>query len=158
MPKDSSIAKRVTRLDERLNRFLLTVMVVLVVAVLFDGLSLGASEEDRVVSARAFQLVNAQGDVVAELTLREDGPGLFIRDAEGRDRVRLSHSAEQSGLFILDDAGHSRVGIAQFAHGGGGVAIHGPEAKGAAVLYLKDKGTLSFYDTDGNVLYRVPPE
>ncbi len=31
----------------------------------------------------------------------------------------------------------TRVGVAQFAHGGGGVALYGPDSKVAAVLYLK---------------------
>ncbi|MDH3732773.1 MAG: hypothetical protein OEU54_04530 [Gemmatimonadota bacterium] len=33
---------------------------------------------------------------------------------------------------------------------------HGPEMKGAAVLYLKGDGSLTFYGDDGAVLDRFP--
>ena len=52
--------------------------------------------------------------------------------------------------------GTTRVGVAQFAHGGGGFALHGPEAKGAAVLYLQGDGSLTFYGPDGDVQARYP--
>lgn len=52
--------------------------------------------------------------------------------------------------------GDTRIGVAQFAHGGGGFALHGPEAKGAAVLYLKERGTLTFYGDEGGVTRQAP--
>lgn len=75
-------------------------------------------------------------------------------DAEGRIRIDLRHDEEETGMFILDDAGDTRVGAAQFAHGGGGYALHGPGGRGAAVLYLKDEGSLTMYDADGAVAAR----
>ncbi len=64
---------------------------------------------------------------------------------------------EQTGLFLRDAEGTVRLGAAQFAHGGGGCALHGEESKGAAVLYQKGgKGSLSFYDEAGGVTHRVP--
>lgn len=71
-------------------------------------------------------------------------------------RVALAHDAEGSALFIRDAAGVIRVGVAQFAHGGGGVALHGPNSKGAAVLYFQESGSLTFYDPEGNPTLRVP--
>jgi hypothetical protein len=79
-----------------------------------------------------------------------------IVDETGVVRTDLRHDAEETGLFILDDHGDTRIGIAQFAHGGGGVALHGPAAKGAAVLYLKNGGSLTIYDTTGAVTARFP--
>jgi hypothetical protein len=46
------------------------------------------------------------------------------------------------------------VGGTLFAHGGGGFALHGPEAKGAAVLYLKGDGNLTFFGAEGEVQAR----
>ena len=48
--------------------------------------------------------------------------------------------------------------MAQFAHGGGGVALHGPRDKGAAVLYYKGAGSLTMYDEAGKVVARVPQQ
>ena len=67
------------------------------------------------------------------------------------------HDETQAAMYLLDEAGAIRVGAAQYAHGGGGFALHGDESKGAAVLYMKDrKGTLTFYDDGGGVRARLP--
>ena len=81
---------------------------------------------------------------------------LQLVDHVGRVRMDLRHDSTETGLFVLDEAGDMRVGVAQFAHGGGGFALHGPRMKGAAVLYLKDAGSLSVYDTSGAVTARFP--
>jgi hypothetical protein len=57
-----------------------------------------------------------------------------------------------------DDAGDTRLGAAQFAHGGGGYALHGPKMKGAAVLYLAGEGSLSMYDPEGIRTARFPAQ
>lgn len=77
-------------------------------------------------------------------------------DEEGKVRMDLRHDSTETGLFVLDAVGDTRVGIAQFAHGGGGVALHGPSTRGAAVLYLKERGSLTLYDTTGAVTARFP--
>ena len=79
-------------------------------------------------------------------------PALYFRDAEGVTRLALFHEAEASGVYVSDETGTTRIGIAQFAHGGGGVALHGPESRGAAVLYYKDDGSLRFFDGNGAVI------
>ena len=81
---------------------------------------------------------------------------LQIVDADGRVRIDLRHDDSETGLFIVDDAGDTRLGAAQFAHGGGGYALHGPGGRGAAVLYLKGDGSLTLYDADGSVTSRFP--
>ena len=90
------------------------------------------------------------------MTARDGATGLFIHVATGGLRLTLSHDAAQSALFIRDDEGTVRLGAAQFAHGGGGFALHGPESRGAAVMYLKGQGSLAFYDENGTVTTRVP--
>jgi hypothetical protein len=66
-------------------------------------------------------------------------------------RSATIHDESQTGLLVLDEAGQIRVGAAQFAHGGGGFALHGPGGQTSAVLYLKDEGSLSFHRADGSV-------
>lgn len=109
------------------------------------------------VRARCFSLVDEEGRARAELSLQEGTVGLFLRDTEERDRAMLVHDAEQSALYLLDEEGTIRVGSAQYAHGGGGHALHGPGSKGATVLYQKDGGSLTFYGEDGEALERIAP-
>jgi hypothetical protein len=79
-----------------------------------------------------------------------------IVDGQGRVRIDLRHDETETGMFILDENGDTRLGAAQFAHGGGGYALHGPGGRGAAVLYLKGGGSLTLYDEDGGVVSRFP--
>ena len=91
-----------------------------------------------------------------------DSDGKFEDDTDfrlrrGRLRLKAGHHEGSSGLFLLDDEGHVRVGAAQFAHGGGGFALHGEESKGATVLYMQDgKGSLRLFDGEGAVTAQFP--
>ncbi len=156
MSNNVALEQRLLRV-ERWNRFLAAALVLLITAILTFGSGLSATDaEQKSISASAFQLIDSNGKVVAALKVGVQGPGLFILDPQGRNRIALTHEPAQSGLFILDEAGDSRIGIVQFAHRGGDVALHGPETRGAAVLYYKNDGSLSFYDTDGKVIDRYP--
>src|SRR5262245_31034589 len=56
-----------------------------------------------VLRAQAFELVNKQGQVVAQLYTGEDGGGnVRLRDAAGTVRVKLGATAQGSGLLLLD--------------------------------------------------------
>jgi hypothetical protein len=150
----TDIEIRVRRL-ERANRIL--ILVVLAAAfVLVTGATSQGDDDDTIRSQR-FELVDVDGSVRAVFRTDADGStGIFIRDPEGSLRLSLTHDPDQSALFIYDDEGTVRIGVAQFSHGGGGVALHGARSKGAAVLYHKETGSLSFYDKDGNTTTRVP--
>lgn len=123
---------------------------------------LGATSRDStaptdVVRATRFEMVDAEGRVRAELAIDKDGSaGMFLKDGGGGIRASLTHDAAQTALFLYDAEGTVRVGTAQFAHGGGGFALHGPKSKGAAALYLKGSGSLTFYDEEGAVTGKVP--
>lgn len=112
-----------------------------------------------VLRARRIELVDAEGRPRAELGIDADGSaGLFVRDVQGGLRACVIHDEGQSALYLFDDAGTLRVGASQFAHGGGGFALHGTDSQGATVLYMKDaQGSLTFYDREGAVLERVAP-
>jgi len=150
------LSDRVRRL-ERTSRLLLAIAAGLGLA-----LVLGSAPENAApasIRAQRIELVDPDGAVLAALgTDGEGATGLFIHDPKGQLRLSLAHDADQSALFIRDADGTVRIGVAQFAHGGAGVALHGPDSKGAAVLYFKESGSLSFYDHDGNTTMRVPPE
>ena len=137
-------------LVRRQNR-LLTALLIIAVA----GVLSGATTSDTTIRASSIQLIDANGSIRAELGIRDGSPGLFIVDENGVDRIRLVDQIDGTGLYIQDESGTTRLGAAQFAHGGGGFALHGPESKGAAVLYLKNQGSLRFFDSDGNVTRQI---
>ena len=114
--------------------------------------------ETEAVRATRFELVDDSGTVRAVLgELDDETTGLAIYDDSSRVRLRAGHGPDATALFIRDDAGDTRVGVSQFAHGGGGFALHGEEMKGATVLYMKDgKGSLRLFDAEGNVTYQAP--
>lgn len=145
--------RRIRRL-ERWNRLLLGGLGA---AVLLTALAGMAGDEAGTLRCRRLELIDEAGTVLAFLGTDDDGStGLFINDDGGGLRISLSHDEEQSALYVRDGTGTIRVGVAQFAHGGGGFALHGAGSKGAAVLYHKDGGSLTFYDREGKVTHRVP--
>jgi hypothetical protein len=151
---NTSVENRLRRL-ERTNRLALAFALTLGLVLLLGS----NSESDRPTSVRSqrIELVDAQGSVRAYLGTDEDGAtGLFIRDPKGSLRLSLAHGSSQSALFVHDAEGTVRIGVAQFAHGGGGVALHGAKSKGGAVLYHKESGSLSFFDEDGETTTRIP--
>ncbi len=100
---------------------------------------------------------------VVAFVSHQDNPPEILRaqrfqlvDGTGHVWVDLKHDSAETAIFLFDDSGTVRVGVAQFAHGGGGFALHGPEGRGAAVLYLKDGGSLTFYDATGQATARLP--
>lgn len=154
-----SLERRLERLESHNRRLWITLLALATLVVLaVPGVvrtAAGTGSWPETVAAHAFQLKDADGATRAEITVREGEAGLFILDEDGRDRLAATYSPEGVGLYLKDASGHSRVGLAQFAHGGGGLALHGPDAKGAAVLYFKERGSLRFYDTDGRVTNQV---
>lgn len=155
--RDLGTARTRGRLDrlERRQRGLLAVLGALVAVFAFTS----ARGDGDVLRVRRVEIVDGEGRVRAELAIDADGSaGVFLKDDQGRLRGCFVHDASQTGMFALDDGGQIRVGAAQFAHGGGGFALHGPEGKGSAVLYLKGDGSLTFFDADGGVRRRIPED
>ncbi|MBX3095257.1 MAG: hypothetical protein KF812_00180 [Fimbriimonadaceae bacterium] len=147
----ATIESRLKQLELQ-NRLLATVLIV---SVLF--FVLGFVRVPGVVQGSAFQLVDEGGRVRAEIGLVEGAPEIKLMDLDGQERVRLWTDADTTGLFLNDAKGTTRIGVAQFAHGGGGVALHGEDSKGATVLYHKGTGSLRFIDTNGVVTDEFPP-
>lgn len=147
---NDELSLRVRKL-ERINRLLFAATAGCLLVLLLSG-----AGHDGVLRGSAIELISSDGQIRAELVMREGHPGLYLRDDNGVERVALFHNEEATGLYVNDSSTTTRIGIAQFAHGGGGVALHGADSKGAAVLYLKEEGSLRFFDRDGRVTDRVP--
>jgi len=126
----------------------------LVIAAILAWLLL-APAADGALRAEAFELVDDDGHVIAVLESDNGYPRLSFRDADGIERIQLFHDAEATGLYLADGGGTTRIGIAQFAHGGGGVALHGEDSRGALVMYLKKSGSIRFFGQDGDVLREI---
>jgi hypothetical protein len=152
----NDLESRIETLEKR-TRFLLGALLVTTSLALL-GAAPSTSGAHETLRATRFELVDESGRVRGELSLREGSPVFSLLDESGRDRLSLNHDAGGTALFIRDREDVIRVGVAQFAHGGGGFALHGPDSKGAAVLYYDDSGSLSFYDPDGNTTLRLPEE
>lgn len=147
---------RIESLEKRTRLLLGALLVTTTLALL--GAAPATESEHHTLRATRFELVDETGRVRAELSLREGAPVFSLLDESGRDRLSLNHDSGGTALFIRDQQDVIRVGVAQFSHGGGGFALHGPDSKGAAVLYYDESGSLSFYDPDGNTTLRLPEE
>jgi hypothetical protein len=150
----TSVEERFAAIEAANRRWRYLTFVCIALAIVAWRLAPPAAPET--VTAESFALVDAGGAVRAELKITDGGPALLLYDDMGVARVSLGHDSEGTALYLRDAAGDTRIGVAQFAHGGGGFALHGPEAKGAAVLYLKQSGTLTFYDDEGGVIWQAP--
>ncbi len=141
----------------------LLVLAIVLSAFTPAGPSSGIDARDRTrateeIQASAFRLVDEDGNIGASLFFGEAGPRLELYDAVGVPRVSLEHDSEGTALYLRDSEGTIRIGAAQFAHGGGGFAIHGERAIGATVLYMANgQGRLTFYSATGEVLREVSP-
>ncbi|MDX1440201.1 MAG: hypothetical protein R3284_09890 [Rubricoccaceae bacterium] len=150
-----TVEQRISKLERTNSRSTVAFLALLVTAVL--GLSSSPRPPSDIVRAQGFQLVDSSGAVRAELRMGSQGPHLFLLDEQERKRIDLYHDDDASGLYIYDHGGDTRVGLAYFAHGGGGLAVHGPEGRGASVLYMQGTGPgrVSFYDSTGVELTRL---
>jgi len=107
---------------------------------------------------RQIQIVDANGIIRAAVTTEDNQPVIRLKDETGQDRLALLSDDHQTALLIYDAAGTVRLGASQFAHGGGGYALHGENSQGAAVLYLKQQGRLTFYDEEGGIIKNIKAE
>ncbi|KAA3632735.1 MAG: hypothetical protein DWP97_10500 [Calditrichaeota bacterium] len=136
------------------NRIFIGVIAALVMILLF--IAAFDSNGSAVITCQQIDIVDADGKEIAMLGIDEDGSrGLFIYDQSGKLRLATIHDTTQTALYLLDATETIRVGAAQYAHGGGGFALHGEQSKGSTVLYHKDSGSLTFYGEDGTVLEKV---
>ena len=150
----NDLESRIEALEKRTRLLVGALLVVTSLALL--GSAASPEAETQVVRANRFELVDSEGRVRGELSLQDGAPVFSLLDTAGRDRLSLNHDAGGTALFIRDQEGVIRLGAAHFKHGGGGFALHGPDSKGAAVLYYDESGSLSFYDTDGNRSLHLP--
>lgn len=96
-------------MKERTTQILLAAIVVLLVFHLFrsgEAVPTAQAQEAQtpdVLRARSIELVSANGTVVAQLHVGEDGGGnVRLRSGDGTVRVKLGATTHGSGLLLLD--------------------------------------------------------
>jgi hypothetical protein len=86
--------------------------LVLLVFVLTQHRSAIAQSDASVLRGRGLELVDASGQVRAQLNVEPDGEAVLrIRDASGTIRVKLGAGAEGSALLLLDETTEPGVQI-----------------------------------------------
>ncbi len=153
-PSHPPLDERLTSI-ERTHRRLFVICAALA-ATMIATLAATYGRTTGTMRARGLEITDDSGRVRVTLGLDGGQPRLLLYDDRGTVRLTLTHDPFGTALFIHDSAGVTRVGAAQFAHGGGGFALHGPDSKGGAALYLKGGGSLTFYDTAGTITARLP--
>ncbi|GEM_PF-1691224 len=96
-------------MKEKTTQCLLAMVALLLLVHLFrpvEPVSAQAQTKEQVpavVRAEAFELVNKQGQVVAQLYTGEDGGGnIRLREATGTIRVKLGATKDGAGLLLVD--------------------------------------------------------
>lgn len=97
---------------QRLVLALTAVNVTLVLIVLVYGLSAARQTEGSVLRAEEIELVDAQGQVRAQLNVESNGEAVFrLRDEQGTIRVKVGASEDGSGLLLLNESTEPGVQI-----------------------------------------------
>ena len=87
------------------NRLTITALLALNLILLLGLAAQPKSEVQESIRARAFELVDANGQTRASLLVETNGEAVFrMRDSKGTIRVKLGASEEGSGLLLLDDS------------------------------------------------------
>jgi len=91
----------------KMNRLAVALMVINLVFLVFVLAQCGTIDTQtasQVLSVRAVELVDDNGQVRAQLNVESNGEVVFrLRDAKGVIRVKLGASEEGSGLLLLND-------------------------------------------------------
>ena len=98
--------------SQRLAVALTVLNLALVLNLSLRGGPVRAQGDTPTLRGRGLELVDAAGQVRAEINLEPDGEAVFrMRDAKGTIRVKLGASGEGSGLVLLDEATEPGVQI-----------------------------------------------
>jgi hypothetical protein len=98
------------------------------------------SQQDKVIQAQEFQVVDHEGRVRAAFGLDgDDSPGLDLFDRMGERRLSLLLADESSGILSFEGSPGLRVAIVSLANFSGLAMVDGGGAR-RAMLALNDRG------------------
>ena len=153
-----------TRLDrlEKKNHLLLWVLVgLLAISSFLFILSAAAQPEVQdVVRANSFEVVDADGTVLAKLGPGEKGSsGLALCDASGKLRAAIGITADgTNGLAVYDAGGTGRIVLSILSNGSTGLAVFDASENVRAAFGTLPDGSpkLQLIDAGGNDLFSAP--
>ena len=103
--------------SRHLSLALLAASFLLLLFTVLGGSAAAPTAED-VVRARAIELVDARGQVRAQLDIEDSGEVVFrLRDSQGTIRVKIGAGEDGSGLLLLDEK--TEPGVQMVAKGEG---------------------------------------
>ncbi len=88
----------------RLAAALTVINLALLIVVLMQSRAIATQTIPQVLRVRAFELVDDNGEVRAQLNVESNGEVVFrLRDAKGTIRVKMGASEEGSGLLLINN-------------------------------------------------------
>ena len=124
------------------------------------GKATGPVSGAEVVRAQRFELVNAEGEVLAVLGLGAAGrPGLTLWDEKGEGRAALSLGpGGRPAIMLYDEKGELRAVLGLVRDGGPAIELFDEKGETRATLALLADGTpaLSLSDEKGEVIWGAP--
>jgi hypothetical protein len=146
---------------KRRNKYLLIGLVALAVAWAFTitTRTVRAQSNENIVQAERFELVDSEGNVCAELSVFDSGPGLVLYDENGTIRAGLTVSDESGpGLSLFDENETFRARLAVSDAFGPGLALYDENEKNRAKLAVLDEfgPGLYLYDEDERPVWSAP--
>ncbi len=90
--------KKILRLER-----MLSILVILVLA----HIGVSYMQDDKLIQANGFQLINNDKQVMAGLEFSNGYPSFYLMDNEGNKRLVATHDNEGTQLFLNDEKGTS---------------------------------------------------
>ena len=135
------------------------IAAVVAICALLTGFVAGCrSNSYKTLKAERIEIVDTNGQTVG-LIFGDDGGGVIsLDDSNGKPRVALAAEAQNPRLEIFDAGGKTRVALNSEPDG---AALSLCDANGtprANLFYFKDQSWVGFFDQQGQLTTRLPPE
>lgn len=116
------------------------------------------SNSFKALKAERIEIVDSSGQTVGLIFGDEGGGVISLDDSEGKPRIALAAEAQNPRLEIFDAGGKTRVALNAEPDG---AALSLCDANGtprANLFYFQDQSWVGFFDQQGQLTTRLPPE
>lgn len=155
----TALEQRVIKLEKSLQAYRIFFGSMLCILVAFTLISSGKKDDvPDVVKAKAFQVVDDQGNVLVLMNREMNSGQLSTFSSTGQKLVRLFTSESNAGAInTFDPAGNLNFKITNTATGGGYLAIYNPALKEVVELGVlrTSEGYMQVNDDKGNKLAKL---
>lgn len=149
----NTIEMRLQKLEATNRRYkTIFVMMIASFAIIFMAFRSPKTVPD-VIQAKKFEVVDAYGNVLVNLT-QDDGKGIIkTYNAEGKKLVNITYTTNQEGFLALEDGkGQETMRLSSSNDGGGGyIGIYNPSGKRTLTLSNDNSGgNIYVSNSEGN--------